>query len=669
MGGAISTVAKATKSCFKAVGNVVTKAVKGVGNFIHKHGKKLLAGVAVLAGVALCFVPGFQVVGAGIICGGINAGMLSFNKNATWKDFGKAFLGGFAAGFITTLAAPAIAAMAAAAGGIATSTFAAAAISCTVSAAAYAGIGILTNGINNIIFEKKFFDNFKSSAICGGLIGFISPIINSAGINEAVVKFFKPLENKFGIALTTGAMASIGGRGLRMAANFCISAITQKIQTGKISWQRAAVDSVVYGYVNHKMAANAIEANAAQFCTIDQTVPYTYVPEKVKIVNTPPPPPLSQSQTNPSNSSNNIETVNSDGTASTSIPTRAPSTAVPPRIIRTPRSENISIPEVVPLTSTRETTNQQQLNETSLQTGMERDTVNGQPSDVRMQKVRSTSTLIESPTVSTTTIISDTIEHEPTTDNKILQSLSKLKTVNSNAAQSQCNRVSETQPLNNDNSVNPLYTSKKDDVESKAAVDMTSQTISQETTAKTGPSNDTKIESLNHERNSATQIQTSFLPSVQVGVQVASKISKSNKPTNPGIETINIECKENGMGLGQKLSMEKVVAPQLPSASKFQASKADQNLQQSYNLVGEKAAVKVVVTYPVISFIENEYKILDWKEWPQLPKDIKIVTVTGPHASGRTSFIHSLIYFWGYKLLKEQVITSKLRIGMHLNLF
>uniref|UniRef100_A0A914R0W8 Uncharacterized protein n=1 Tax=Panagrolaimus davidi TaxID=227884 RepID=A0A914R0W8_9BILA len=380
---------------------------------------------------------------------------------------------------------------------------------------------------------------------------------------------------------------------------------------------------------------------------------------------------------------------------------------------------------------------------------MERDTVNGQLSDAGMQTTRPTSTLLDSPTVSTTSIISDTIEHEPTTDNKILQSLSKLKTVNSNAAQSQFNRVAETQPLNNDNFINPIYASKKDNLESKAAADMTSQKLSQETTAKAGPSNDTKIENLNHERNSTARIGTSFLPTkienqiaektdtvqltstitastsfqnhtfqpsqstvadspfisnigeelkfienernrseesvsngpskilifqnamdeerVQVGVQVASKISKSNKPTNPGIEIINIESNENGMGFGQKLSQENVVVPQLPSSSR--ASKADQNLQPFYNFVGEQAAVKVVVTYPVVSFIENEYKILDWKEWPQLPKDIKIVTVSGPHASGRTSFIHSLIYFWGYKLLKEQVITSKLRIGMHFSFF
>uniref|UniRef100_A0AC34GT58 Uncharacterized protein n=1 Tax=Panagrolaimus sp. ES5 TaxID=591445 RepID=A0AC34GT58_9BILA len=725
MGGAISAVAKATKKCFKAVGKVVVKAAKGVRNFIQKHSKKLLAGVAVVAGVALCFVPGFQIVGAGLICGGINAGMLSFNKNATWKDFGKAFLGGFAAGFITTLAAPAIAAMAAAAGGLATSTFAAAALSCTVSAAAYAGVGVLTNGINNIIFEKDFLDNFGSAAICGGLIGFISPIINSAGINEAVVKIFKPLETKFNISLTTGAMASIGGRGLRMGANFCISAITQKIQTGRISLQRAVIDSVVYGYVNHKMAANAITAGESQFCTIDQPVPYTFIPEKVKTVVTPPPPALSQTQTNSSHSSNNVEFINSNGTTPTKI---SPVIVGPTRnASRNAEDINASAPSI----SNRDAVNQQRLNENNLEIRSDNETLIAAPSEDVISPPTRTSLMIPN-----NTFLASTPPSECTTNNKIIQSLNKLKPINSyidkpanastaskiNELESKMDGVStkvsqyvsaagtkadatvgtKSESLINEKNATKLIEyglqkqklnllPKKENSKSdeRNTIQKTNTTVESQTFK---PDSNTvaasqssyspfisniveEFQFIESERNRSEEENVFDAPSkvyvfqnatdnekVRVGVQVSSKVSNPYASTNPRIETINIESNKNEMGYGQKLSTEKVL-PQQSSFTISQAAIPNQNLQ-SINNCAEIAPPKVVVTYPIVSFIENEYKIMHWEKWPQLSKNVKIVTVSGPQASGRTSFIHSLAYFWGYKLLKEQVVTSKLRIGV-----
>ena len=82
--GLFSFIGKAVKSCFKTVGNVVSKATKAVANFVEKHSKTILAGLAIVAGAALCLCTGglaAPIIGAGFICGGITAGAVSFNAS------------------------------------------------------------------------------------------------------------------------------------------------------------------------------------------------------------------------------------------------------------------------------------------------------------------------------------------------------------------------------------------------------------------------------------------------------------------------------------------------------------------------------------------------------------------------------------------------------------
>lgn len=66
-------------------------------------------------------------------------------------------------------------------------------------------------------------------------------------------------------------VTSLVERGLNIGANFCLSAILQKIQNGRICLRKAAMDGVVYGIVNHKISQLGPGAS-----TISQTVPFTF---------------------------------------------------------------------------------------------------------------------------------------------------------------------------------------------------------------------------------------------------------------------------------------------------------------------------------------------------------------------------------------------------------
>uniref|UniRef100_A0AC35GLJ8 Uncharacterized protein n=1 Tax=Panagrolaimus sp. PS1159 TaxID=55785 RepID=A0AC35GLJ8_9BILA len=81
---------------------------------------------------------------------------------------------------------------------------------------------------------------------------------------------------------------------------------------------------------------------------------------------------------------------------------------------------------------------------------------------------------------------------------------------------------------------------------------------------------------------------------------------------------------------------------------------------------------KLLFVSPFVLFNEKEakYQLWDPKEWPVFPEGgVRVVTVSGSHSSGRTTFIHSLAYTLGYSLTEEQAITSRFPTGVFMYLF
>uniref|UniRef100_A0A914X0F9 Uncharacterized protein n=1 Tax=Plectus sambesii TaxID=2011161 RepID=A0A914X0F9_9BILA len=259
--GFISKSAKKVANVVKNVGSAVVSAVSAAGKFIKTHSKKIVAGAMAVAGVAICAGSGglLAPIGAGLIGAGVAGLAVAFNKNSTWGDFAKASLGGFVAGALTTLAAPFIAGVAANVAAMSSNLILSWVLAAGVSVVGFAGVAVSTNAINNLIHGHNPMNNWKSSAICGALIGFVSPLINGTGLSENIRHAFTNFET------------SAGSFTMKFLGNIAISAVVNRAQTGNWNLRNACLNGALYAAAN---------VRGARF-RVDQPASYNYEPQYV----------------------------------------------------------------------------------------------------------------------------------------------------------------------------------------------------------------------------------------------------------------------------------------------------------------------------------------------------------------------------------------------------
>uniref|UniRef100_A0A914X1V9 Uncharacterized protein n=1 Tax=Plectus sambesii TaxID=2011161 RepID=A0A914X1V9_9BILA len=103
-----------------------------------------------------------------------------------------------------------------------------------------------------------------------------------------------------------------------------------------------------------------------------------------------------------------------------------------------------------------------------------------------------------------------------------------------------------------------------------------------------------------------------------------------------------------------------------PSVSQYPSTNA------GYYSNCQAPAIKPAIVFPLIIYNDDvgHYQIYSHELWPKLPDSgLKMVTVSGAHASGRTTFIHQIAYELGYGLQEEQVLISRIRVGVFMYVF
>ncbi|PAV74547.1 hypothetical protein WR25_26822 isoform A [Diploscapter pachys] len=747
----------------KAIGRGISKVATGVKNFVCRHAKKLIAGAMVVVGAVLCVATGGLAapIGAGLICGGLSGLVSSFSKNSTWASFGKAVLGGFLAGAVTTLAAPLVATLAAAAGG--------GIVGAAVSAACFAGVGVLTGGISNIIHGQNFFNGWKSSAIAGAVVGLISSCINHSTINQHTRSLFDRIENLFGYQFIQGRIEAVLNYGIRVAVNIGVSAAIQKITAGKVSWSKALLDGVVYSYVNNRLATKNVrgidQPVQNDYSLSDEDKKQTKQPDYIP-VEVPPQPVPGRPSTTPQQQPP-VRTPTQAPPVRT--PTQAPpvrtSEPAPPVRTPAPAPPNVSQGGGVPEPQTKEPNQTVEKpavkeNKSNIDVQQPKTSVKQQSSENRQQEtmpaqqetpVRQQATTTAQPNVSqsqshleeskqtrtdstplhNTSRQPETSTTTPATPNK-LQSATEmpadrpsLREVPAAASQgktitTQSDSSSAAVPVEESHSVRQMPLATVENIAQHVDVNRQQPASEQTTSIQQAASSSTRPEIIKPETSRETnrrelrqaEIRQPSQNSELIG-SILDEIKYIEKEKHR-IENAEIEASTAGRvhqlqhvrarvrvhntavhdpgqrilsdgTIGQKPAFttgqnqsdhgQRLGGDQTPGTSESQQTSQriglnpqqqqfkgdDMDEQDLQDLKGGK----IVLTIPLIKYNEdaNQYQILNWQDWPKLPEKLRVLTVSGAHQSGRTSLIHSLIYHWGYKLMKSQILVTRLRMG------